>query len=106
VNAVVLKMGDRGCFFQSAAEQYYVPAFPVEAVDTTGAGDTFNAALAIALAAIDSIDPRERSPIFRALRFASAAAAIGVTRSGAQTSPTRAEVDRFFRLTSGGDSPV
>jgi ribokinase len=86
---IVLKMGNRGCFFRGAGEAYHVPAFAVEAVDSTAAGDTFNAALAVALA--------EGSPIPHALRFASAAAAISVTRMGAQASaPSRVETDRFL----------
>ena len=61
------------------------------AMDTTAAGDTFNAALAVALA--------EDRPIEQALRFANAAAAISVTRLGAQASiPTRAEVQDFLAL--------
>jgi ribokinase len=83
---VVLKLGDQGCFFHGARESYHVPGFRVEAVDSTAAGDTFNAGLAIALA--------EGAPIGDALRFANAAAAISVTRMGAQASaPGRAEVD-------------
>jgi ribokinase len=61
----------------------------VEARDATAAGDTFNGALAVALA--------EDLPFEQALRFANAAAAISVTRLGAQASiPTRAEVDVFL----------
>jgi ribokinase len=61
----------------------------VEAVDTTAAGDVFNGALAVALA--------EERPLAEALRFAQAAAAISVTRAGAQPSaPTRAEIDAFI----------
>jgi ribokinase len=64
------------------------PAFSVTARDATAAGDVFNAALAVALA--------EDRPIAQALRFANAAAAISVTRLGAQSSiPTRSEVDQF-----------
>jgi ribokinase len=86
----ILKMGDRGCFFWGAGEAYHVPGFEVRAVDSTAAGDTFNAGLAIALA--------EGSPMPHALRFASAAAAISVTRVGAQTSaPGRAETDALLR---------
>ncbi len=82
----VLKLGDRGCFFHGAGEAYHVPGFVVEAVDSTGAGDAFNAALAIALA--------EGAPLPHSLRFANAAAAISVTRRGAQpATPSRAEVD-------------
>ena len=86
---VILKMGDRGCFFRGAGEACHAPAFAVDAVDSTAAGDTFNAALAVALA--------EGSLIPHALRFASAAAAISVTRMGAQASaPSRAETDQFL----------
>ncbi len=85
----VLKLGDAGCLFEGAGEAYHVPGFVVEAVDSTGAGDMFNAALAIALA--------EGAPMPHALRFANAAAAISVTRHGAQPSaPSRADVDVFL----------
>jgi ribokinase len=68
-----------------------VRAFKVEAVNTVGAGDCFNGAFAAAL--LEGNDP------FAAARFASAAAAISVTRPGAQASmPTRAEVDEFLSL--------
>lgn len=88
VGAVVLKLGGRGCFYADRQRAYHVPGFPVEARDTTAAGDTFNGALAVGLAEGRSIE--------EALRFANAAAAISVTRLGAQASiPTRAEVDDF-----------
>jgi ribokinase len=84
--AVVLKLGDRGCFYRDPECEIYSPGVRVEAVDTTAAGDTFNGALAVALA--------EGLPIGAALRFANAAAAISVTRMGAQASiPRRTEVD-------------
>jgi ribokinase len=86
---VVLKLGDRGCYFDDGARGLFQPAFPVEVKDSTAAGDVFNAALAVALT--------EGRPIEDALRFASAAAAISVTRVGAQASvPSRAEVDAFL----------
>ncbi len=67
----------------------WVPAFKVEPVDTVGAGDCFNGAFAVAL--MEGRDPWE------AARFASAMAAISVTRRGAQASmPTRAEVENFL----------
>jgi len=88
-HTVVVKLGDQGCMAYRAGETFHVPAFAVNAVDTTAAGDVFNAGLAIALA--------EGSPFPHALRFANAAAAISVTRRGAQTSaPSRAEVDAFL----------
>ncbi|HLK21401.1 MAG TPA: ribokinase [Bryobacteraceae bacterium] len=87
--AVVLKLGDQGCFYSDGATEIFSPAFPVNAVDATAAGDTFNAALAVALA--------EDRGIEAALRFANAAAAISVTRMGAQASvPARAEVDALL----------
>jgi len=67
--------------------------FPVRAVDSTAAGDTFNTALAVSLA--------EGAEVEDALRFANAAAAISVTRAGAQTSaPARAEVDALLAAKS------
>jgi ribokinase len=67
-----------------------VPGFQVKPVDTTAAGDTFNGALAVALA--------EGQPLIDAVRFANAAAAISVTRIGAQPSiPTRIEIDRLLK---------
>ncbi len=87
--SVVLKLGDQGCYFDDRHRQIHQPAFPVAVRDSTAAGDTFNAALAVALT--------EDQPIERALRFANAAAALSVTRVGAQASvPTRAEVDQFL----------
>jgi ribokinase len=83
--AVVLKLGDQGCFYSDAETENFSPAFSVIARDTTAAGDVFNAALAVALV--------EDRPIEEALRFANAAAAISVTRIGAQASvPTRSEI--------------
>jgi ribokinase len=88
--AVVLKLGDQGCLYADAKSEIYSPAFAVETVDSTAAGDTFNAALAVALT--------EGRAIGEALRFANAAAAISVTRIGAQSSaPSRAEVEALLR---------
>lgn len=87
--AVVLKLGELGCYYADGRRQFASPGFPVEATDTTAAGDTFNGALAVALA--------EERPLEQALAFANAAAALSVTRLGAQASiPTRAEVDEFL----------
>jgi ribokinase len=81
---VLLKLGAKGSRF-GAIE---VPAIAVEAVDTTAAGDTYNAGLAVGLS--------EGMGMERAMRFASVAAGISVTRMGAQTSaPSRAEVDAY-----------
>ncbi|HET9320168.1 MAG TPA: ribokinase [Bryobacteraceae bacterium] len=89
---VIVKLGDQGCFAHAGLTQGHFSGFPVEVKDTTAAGDTFNAALAVALA--------EGAPLDHALRFANAAAAISVTRPGAQASaPSRREVDTFLEGT-------
>lgn len=89
VSTVVLKLGDKGCYWLDGENEIHSPAFMVEARDTTAAGDTFNGALAIALA--------EGQAVPGALRFATAAAALAVTRIGAQASiPPRAEVETFL----------
>lgn len=87
---VIVKLGEQGCYADSGTLQAHIPGFAVEVRDTTAAGDTFNAALAVALA--------EGAALEHALRFANAAAAISVIRPGAQTSaPLRREVDDFLQ---------
>lgn len=86
---VVITLGGRGLYASSSEFAGMIPAFEVDPVDTTAAGDVFNGALAVALA--------EKVPMLEALRFAQAAAAISVTRPGAQPSaPTRAEIEVFL----------
>lgn len=83
----VLTLGAGGAFADGPGGRVRVPAFPVAAIDTTGAGDAFNGALAVALA--------ERRTLAEAVRFASAAAALACTRRGAQPSmPVRVEVEQ------------
>lgn len=90
--AVILKLGERGALLaERGREVIYVPGFRVKAVDTTGAGDAFNGALAVALL--------EGKTLLEATRFANAAGALAVTRPGAQPSmPTRTELDSYLRL--------
>jgi ribokinase len=87
---VVVTLGERGVYALAPEFEGFMPAFRVEAVDTTAAGDVFNGALAVALA--------EQRPLAEALRFAQAAAALSVSRAGAQPSaPTRAEILAFLK---------
>jgi ribokinase len=92
VKNVILKIGSRGCLIaQPDREDLRVPAFSVTAVDTTAAGDAFNGGFAVAL--MRGLD------VSRSAVFASAVAAISVTRPGAQPSmPTADEVDRFLEI--------
>jgi ribokinase len=84
--SVILKLGAEGAWFADGAGGRHFPAPPVEAVDATAAGDCFNGALAVALA------EGRKTP--EAIAFATAAAAISVTRHGAQASlPGRDEVE-------------
>ncbi|MGA2181982.1 MAG: ribokinase [Bryobacteraceae bacterium] len=87
---VIVKLGELGCYASAPGADAPVTGFVVNAVDTTAAGDTFNGALAVALA--------EGKPILEAAAFANAAAAISVTRAGAQISiPWRVDVEEFLR---------
>jgi len=89
VEKVIITLGSKGAFVLTKEGKVQVPAFKVEAIDTTAAGDTFCGSLAVALV--------EGKPMEDALRFASAAAAISVTRMGAQPSvPWRNEIEGFL----------
>lgn len=90
VQTVIITLGARGAFIADAGGSQLVPGFKVKAVDTTAAGDIFNGALAVALA--------EGRPLVDAVRFANAAAALSVTKLGAQPSaPLRREIEKFLR---------
>ena len=83
---VVLTLGAAGALACTATGNVRVPAFAVDVVDTTAAGDAFNAGLAVALA--------ETQPLAAALRFAAATGALACTRRGAQPAlPQRREVE-------------
>ena len=90
VKNVLLKLGSRGCLIaQGTLAKERVPAFSVNAVDTTAAGDAFNAGFAVGL--------MRGLTVARSAVFASAVAAISVTRPGAQPSmPTADDVERFL----------
>lgn len=90
VKAVVVTEGRHGATVYTRDETLHVPAFPVQAVDTVGAGDCFSATLGVALA--------ERRPLREAVRFAAAAAAISTTVPGAQEGmPTRLTIDQMLQ---------
>ncbi|MGC9469269.1 MAG: ribokinase [Anaerolineae bacterium] len=92
VGTAIVTLGENGSVIASSevdGEIAHVPAFPVEPVDTTAAGDTYCGCLVVALA--------EGKELPEAVRFASAAAAICVQRLGAQPStPWRQEIDAFL----------
>lgn len=88
---VVITMGARGALTGTNGREL-IPGFKANAVDATGAGDVFNGAIAVALA--------QGRTLAEAARFANAAAAISVTRLGAQPSaPSREEIELL--LTTG-----
>ena len=85
-NKVFITEGEKGVRYYNGNEEKLIPAYSVEVVDTTGAGDTFNAAFAVAIAEGKTIDD--------SLRFANQAASISVTGFGAQGGmPMRKEVE-------------
>ncbi len=89
VEYVVVTMGARGSLVISSNSVEHIPAYKVKVVDTTGAGDAFNGALAVFLA--------EGKDIVEACRLANAAAALKITRVGAQEGlPTREELINFL----------
>ena len=89
VRTVIVTMGAQGAFVLDGSFRGMVPSRRVDAVDTTAAGDTFNGALAVALA--------RGLPVRDAVRFANMAASISVTRMGAQSStPRLSEVEKIM----------
>jgi ribokinase len=91
---VILKLGARGCYVATGdGRRKRVPGCKVTAVDTTGAGDAFNAAFAVALSG--------GQDAFASAAWATAVAALSVTRPGAQASmPSYEQVERFLSLES------
>ena len=86
---VIITLGERGSYVHSGDLKMMLPAFKVEAADTTAAGDIYCGSLAVALT--------EGKSLGEAVSFAGAASAISVTRIGAQPSaPKRDEIDDFI----------
>ena len=89
IKTVIITLGASGSWVCAEDFEALIPAFPVKPLDTTAAGDTYCGAFAAAFV--------EGKSLPESVRFASAAAAISVTRLGAQPSiPTRAEIDAFL----------
>jgi ribokinase len=94
VGTVILTLGERGALPAREGELRVVPAFAVEPVDTTAAGDAFVAGLSVALA--------EGRELYEAVRWGNAAGGLAATKLGAQTSlPTRQSLKRLL----SGSSP-
>jgi ribokinase len=90
VKQVVTTLGDRGALIAIGPSCLHIPAIKVSAEDTTGAGDSFNAGLAVALSCGEKLDD--------AVRFAVVTGGLAVTREGVVPSlPTRHEVLQFYR---------
>lgn len=90
VPCLVVTLGARGCYARAGDDVILQPAFAIDTVDTTAAGDTFCGVLAARLG--------QGADLADALRHASAASALACTRLGAQSSiPTRAQVEDFLR---------
>lgn len=93
VETVVITLGAEGSFLATKEEQTRIESFKVEAVDTTAAGDTYCGCLATALTEGKSLE--------KSVVFASAGAALSVTKMGAQPSaPIRKEIDEFLNSRS------
>ncbi|WP_391091266.1 ribokinase [Vibrio sp. NH-UV-68] len=89
IEIVMITLGAKGVWLSQNGRGQLIEGFKVDVTDTTAAGDTFNGALVTGLL--------EDLPLESAIKFAHAAAAISVTRFGAQTSiPSRQEVDAFL----------
>lgn len=95
IETVLITLGAQGAYVSSPSFQGMVKGYKVNAVDSTAAGDVFNGALAVALC--------EGRQLQEAVVFANAAAAISVTRLGAQPSiPMRREIDSFLSAHGSG----
>ena len=95
VSNVIIKLGSEGCLFKNSIETIRLPAFPIDAVDSTGAGDNFIAGFASEIL--------NGSPLREALLFASACGAICTTAMGAGTAlKDKKQVLDFLDKRNGG----
>jgi ribokinase len=87
---VIITLAERGCYVGGKTGEFFVPSFPVQAIDTTAAGDAFNGALGVALS--------EKMGLELACGFANAAGALATTVRGAQPSmPNRSQVEALLK---------
>lgn len=90
VENVLITLGGRGVYIATDEKRAIIPAYHVEAIDTTGAGDAFNGGLVAALA--------EGKNLWEAAAFANALAAVAVQRLGTTPAmPTREEIEQFIK---------
>lgn len=90
IEVVIITLGIKGALLKTMENVELVPGFKVDAVDATAAGDVFNGALAVAIS--------DKMTLIEALRFANAAAALSVTKLGAQPSaPKREDIEEFLK---------
>ncbi len=88
VQNVIITLGDRGAYFMNHETHFLVPSYPVNAVDTTAAGDVFNGVLTVCLS--QNMNWKE------SIEYANRAAALSVMKMGAQGSaPYKEEIDKF-----------
>ena len=88
-NTIIITLGSEGSFVVGEDYKGYIPAFKVDIVDTTAAGDVFCGSLAVALT--------EKMSLEDSVKFATAASGLSVTKMGAQPSaPRRKEIDNFI----------
>ncbi len=93
VSTVIITLGEKGAYLHNEEISALIPSIKVKAVDTTAAGDIFNGSLAVSIA--------EEKPMIQAVRFANIAAAISVTKIGAQPSaPKRNQILRLLKQSS------
>lgn len=86
---IALKLGEKGCLIEKEKTRIHIPAFNVQVVDVTGAGDAFNSGFLVKY-----IETRN---ILKAGIFGNAVAALTISKIGARSTPTKKEVKDFLK---------
>ncbi len=90
VENVIVTLGDKGCYFKNKDNEIYMESYKVHSIDSTAAGDSFNAAVAVALC--------EGKTYKQALQYANVVGALTTTELGAmETLPHKDEVERIIK---------